>query len=283
MERAAEADRFSVALSGDTALAGVPPDEVGRGSVHVLARSGGTWSDQGLFSADGGADVDYFGWSVALSGDTALVGAPNDDVGGNLDQGSADVFTLAFTPVTTATLSPPANASGWNPGAVTVTLSAGDVDSSVASTEYRLLGAGLWTPYTAPLVVSGSGVSTYEYRSTDVDGNTEVAQSLTLRIDTSRPVTRALANVAVARYHKVTLRLRANDTVSPKATVTVRIYKGTLLKQTLKLGLRKTNSEIRYVYTCRLARGSYTWKVYATDLAGNKQRSPVGARTLTVR
>jgi len=78
------------------------------------------------------------------------------------------------------------------------------------------------------------------------------------------------------------LRLRVNDVVSPKATVTVKIYKGAALKRTVRLGLQETNTEIRCAYTCRLARGTYTWKVYATDLAGNKQ-SKVGYKTLIVR
>jgi len=47
-------------------------------------------------------------------------------------------------------------------------------------------------------------------------------------------------------------------------------------------GLQTTNTEIRYAYTCSLARGTYTWKVYATDLAGNTQ-STIGYRTLTVK
>lgn len=44
-----------------------------------------------LVAADG-AEGDYFGFSVALSGDTALVGAHADDIGANVEQGSAYVF-----------------------------------------------------------------------------------------------------------------------------------------------------------------------------------------------
>ena len=81
----------------------------------------------------------------------------------------------------------------------------------------------------------------------------------------------------------MTLRLRVNDAVSPQATVTVKIYRGTALRKSLKLGLRATNAEIRCRYLCRLAKGRYVWKVLATDLAGNRQRMPAGAKTLTVR
>ena len=96
-------DRFgnSVALSGDTALVGASQDDVGansnQGSAYVFTRSGTTWTQQAQLTATGGAASDFFGGSVALSGDTALVGAFGDDVGANLDQGSASVFTRSGT------------------------------------------------------------------------------------------------------------------------------------------------------------------------------------------
>jgi len=87
----------SVAISGDTALVGAFYDDVGantdQGSAYVFARSGTTWSQQQKLTAGDGATSDLFAWAVALSGDTAVVGAVNDDVGANTDQGSAYVFT----------------------------------------------------------------------------------------------------------------------------------------------------------------------------------------------
>jgi hypothetical protein len=47
----------------------------------VFARSGTTWSPQAeLIAADGAANDD-FGWSVAVSGSTAVVGAPGHNTG----------------------------------------------------------------------------------------------------------------------------------------------------------------------------------------------------------
>ena len=87
---------FSVALSGDTALVGVPFDDVGakadQGSAYVFVRTGATWTQQAQLTASDGAAGDNSGYSVALSGDTALVGAYHDDVGVNADQGAASVF-----------------------------------------------------------------------------------------------------------------------------------------------------------------------------------------------
>ncbi|MDQ3646170.1 MAG: FG-GAP repeat protein [Actinomycetota bacterium] len=93
-------DRFSynaVAVSGGTALVGSMWDDVGvnpdQGSAYIFTRSGGTWTQQAKLTASDGLPLDNFGFSVALSGDTAVIGAYWDDVGVNPDQGSAYVFT----------------------------------------------------------------------------------------------------------------------------------------------------------------------------------------------
>ena len=49
------------------------------------------FQDARLTASDGAQD-DGFGFSVAVSGDTVVVGAEVDDVGSNSDQGSAYVF-----------------------------------------------------------------------------------------------------------------------------------------------------------------------------------------------
>ncbi|MGH9838558.1 MAG: putative Ig domain-containing protein [Blastocatellia bacterium] len=87
----------AVALSGDTVVVGSPADNVGvnadQGSAYVFTRSGAVWTQQQKLTASDGAAVDNFGYTVALSGDTAVVGAPYDDNGANGNQGSAYVFT----------------------------------------------------------------------------------------------------------------------------------------------------------------------------------------------
>lgn len=94
----AAVDEFgrSVALSDDLALVGAPFDDIGantnEGSAYVFERVGSTWVQQAKLSANNGAADDQFSFSVALSGDTALVGVPFDDIGANADQGSAFVF-----------------------------------------------------------------------------------------------------------------------------------------------------------------------------------------------
>ena len=89
-------DRFgyAVALDGDTALVGAHQDNdsgADSGSAYVFVRSGTTWSQQAKLTASDAATGDFFGHAVALSGDTALIGAYRADSGGT-DRGVAYVF-----------------------------------------------------------------------------------------------------------------------------------------------------------------------------------------------
>ncbi len=95
---AAAGDHFgyAVALDGNTALVGALYEEgafTDQGAAYVFVRNGSTWTQQAkLFAADGVSN-DFFGSAVALSGDTALIGAP----GGNAGKGAAYVFTRSGT------------------------------------------------------------------------------------------------------------------------------------------------------------------------------------------
>ena len=91
--------RWAVSLDGDTALIGAEGDDdngVDSGSAYVFIRTGTTWTQQAKLLASDGATQDYFGNSVSLSGDTALIGAENDDDKG-INSGSAYVFTRTGT------------------------------------------------------------------------------------------------------------------------------------------------------------------------------------------
>ena len=69
----------AVAISGSTILVGAPyvviDDNAFEGAVYAYDGAGATWQQrQKLLASDGTANT-YFGWSVAVSGDNALVGA----------------------------------------------------------------------------------------------------------------------------------------------------------------------------------------------------------------
>ncbi len=87
---------YAVTISGDTAVVGAPNAGVGgdaRGFAYVFVRIDGIWTEQQKLMAQDGAADDGFGFSVALSGDTVLIGAPYATVDGNGGEGAAYVFT----------------------------------------------------------------------------------------------------------------------------------------------------------------------------------------------
>jgi hypothetical protein len=86
---------YSVAVSGDAIVAAAVRDDIngsGSGSAYVFIRSGSAWIEQAKLVPADGASGDQFGQSVAISGDTIIVGVPGDDDNGP-DAGSAYVFT----------------------------------------------------------------------------------------------------------------------------------------------------------------------------------------------
>jgi choice-of-anchor B domain-containing protein len=70
----------ALAVSGDVILAGAPGRAGGRGSVHVFARSGGSWQARGVLAPDGLAEGDAFGAAIAADAGRALIGAPGPRV-----------------------------------------------------------------------------------------------------------------------------------------------------------------------------------------------------------
>ena len=82
---------WSISFDGDTALIGAPGESSEKGAAFVYIRNGSTWTLQQKLTAADGATGDLFGCSVALSGNTALIGARNDD-NAHTDQGSAYLF-----------------------------------------------------------------------------------------------------------------------------------------------------------------------------------------------
>lgn len=88
-----------MAVSGDTVVAGaISDDDKGSnsGSAYVFVRSGSSWTQQAKLKAGDGAANDQFGGSVAVSGDTVVVGALGNDDGGETS-GSAYVFVRSGT------------------------------------------------------------------------------------------------------------------------------------------------------------------------------------------
>ena len=88
-------DRFgaSVAIEGETVVVGadsedgdaystaaIPNDNASAaGAAYVFLRTGAIWSQHAYLKASNAGPSDQFGWIVAVSGDSVLVGALNED------------------------------------------------------------------------------------------------------------------------------------------------------------------------------------------------------------
>ena len=88
---------YEVSVSGDTVVVGAFQDDTpagaDAGSAYVFVRSGMTWSEQQKLLSPDAVASEFFGYSVSVSGDTVVVGAPSD---GAL-AGAAYVFVRAGT------------------------------------------------------------------------------------------------------------------------------------------------------------------------------------------
>jgi hypothetical protein len=87
----------SVAISGDTFVIGAPnyfdgAAGFGQGAAYVFVRSGGIWSEQQMLLASDPGPFELFGDSVAISGETVVVGASFGTGAVDPQQGTAYVF-----------------------------------------------------------------------------------------------------------------------------------------------------------------------------------------------
>jgi hypothetical protein len=89
----------TVSISGDYAIVGAPDDDdangirQGSGALYKRDINSGIWEPYGpkLFNPDASVS-DYFGYSVSISGDYIIIGAPFDDEATGSNQGSASIF-----------------------------------------------------------------------------------------------------------------------------------------------------------------------------------------------
>jgi len=178
----------SVAMSGDTVVVGARfHDTLGnnsQGAAYVFVRTGSGWTDMlpaARLTASDGAEWDNFGNSVAMSGDTVVVGAL-----GNADQGAAYVFvrpssgwtTMIDTAKLTASDGIAGDHLGWSVDIMGDTVVAGAPSSSIvpgAAYVFVQPNSG-WTDMTetAKLTPSDGVVSDEFGDAVAVDNNTVV-------------------------------------------------------------------------------------------------------------
>ena len=90
---------MSVSIDGDTVVVGANGEDTGgatAGAAYVFTRSGTTWTQQQKIQASDAQANTNFGYSVAIDGDTVIIGAQLEDTGG-INAGAAYIFTRSGT------------------------------------------------------------------------------------------------------------------------------------------------------------------------------------------
>ena len=271
----------------------------------------GLWHNQPVtltFSATdnpGGSGIAYTEYSLDggvtwTQGASVTIPAPADhsndgvhtvlyrsvDNAGNVETAKSCQVMINTTPPTTSVTGADAN---WHNTPVTLTFSATDAGSGVASTQYSVDGGPLTTGATltiaAPADHSNDGIHTLSYRSVDNAGNVEATQSCQVRIDTLGPVCSA-TSLSVARGHMCTIWYAVRDNLSPQVTSTLVITSGSgVVEKHWSWGYSAVPRQGYWwtqKYRCTLAKGTYVICVYGKDLAGNPQ-SVIGTASLRVK
>lgn len=168
----------------------------------------------------------------------------------------------------------PRDAAGNYLGSATVTVTASDAGSGVASVEYEVDDTG-FAPYTAPVRVTAVGDHSVQYRATDRAGNTSEIGSVSFRVveppsDTTPP--EVAADVAGTKdaqgnyVDKATVTITATDADSGVRGLEYQLHSGPWTAYTAPVEVT--------------APGSHMVHFRATDNAGNT--SPEGMVAFTV-
>ncbi|MFC1605117.1 C10 family peptidase [Planctomycetota bacterium] len=115
-------DRFgtAVAMSGDYAIVGAYGDDDNRGAAYIFKREGTSWIEQAKLRTPGFRQPDdYFGYSVDINGDYAIVGA----YGSEMRRGAAYVFKRDVTSWTQRTELRSVNMATYDRFGITVSIS----------------------------------------------------------------------------------------------------------------------------------------------------------------
>jgi FG-GAP repeat protein len=181
-------DRFgdSVSICGDTVVIGAAENGVGTGSAYVFTRSGSVWSQQAKILPGDGAAADWFGISVTISDDTAVIGAFRDDDNGT-NSGSAYVY-LRNDGIWTqqAKLLADDGTEGdrfgisvsINGDTAVIGASGDDENGEISGSAYVFVySAGTWTQQTKLLLAKGTGFDNFG-DSVSIDGNTAIIGTL---------------------------------------------------------------------------------------------------------
>ncbi len=195
---AAKADSFEISVTPSTtdSLSGTQGNGGWYTSAAVTVTLSATEATSGIaatyYTVDGGSQQSYSGSAFSVAGDgTHHITFWSVDVDGNTEAPESDTFKIDSTPPsTTDSLAGTLGSNGWYTStAVSVTLSATDATSGVAATYYTVDGGIQQTYSSSAFSVSGDGTHHLTFWSVDAAGNTDTAESDSIRIDSVKPST----------------------------------------------------------------------------------------------
>ncbi|WBB99912.1 DUF1080 domain-containing protein [Solwaraspora sp. WMMA2080] len=173
------------------ALSGPRDDDgayLGAATVTLTATDDMSGVDTIEHSLDGGEFSEYTAPVTVNEPGQHTVAYRATDIAGNTSDPRSVTFTVTTppdpdttAPTVTASVSGAQSEDGSYLDTATVTVTATDDDSGVASVEYSL-DSGAYTGYTAPVTVNSPGTHTVSYRATDEAGNTSDPGSVTFTV-----------------------------------------------------------------------------------------------------
>ncbi|WP_372449271.1 OmpL47-type beta-barrel domain-containing protein [Streptomyces montanisoli] len=247
-------------------------DYVDSATVTVTASDADSGVAKVEYALDGGAFSPYTDpVQVTTAGDHSLSYRATDKAG-NTSGAKTVSFTVVVAappedttaPDTSATVSGTKDANGDYVADATVTVTASDTESGIATIEYSLDG-GAYADYTAPVLVSDTGDHSLSYRATDKAGNTSAAKSVSFTVaaappqDTTAPDTSASVSGTKDDsgdyVGSATVTVTASDADSGVAGIEYSLDGGPYLAYSAPVVVNRT--------------GDHTVLYRATDKAGN--------------
>jgi hypothetical protein len=174
---------YSVSISGNTVAVGVRGIDDNQGAVYVFVKPGTGWANMhetAVLTASDGASGNLLGYSVAISGEVVVAGAPFATIGSNPEQGGVYVFQEPSGGWTNMTQTAKLTASDGGPGdwlGFSVSIS-GSTVAAGASQGYYLPAAGKAYVFVQPSLVWVNGTETAELTVSGGSANAQLGFSV---------------------------------------------------------------------------------------------------------
>ena len=267
-------DHLTVPLAAPATITLTPAD----------ATSGMGGSAKTEYKVDGAGSYTT-GKSVVLAAGTHTVACRSTDAAGNVETPDKS-FTVTVAEEGAAASScsyafAPDARSPWVKTPQTLDFTAGGAGADLA-VWVSLDGGASWQQYpgaSCSVLVGTQGAHHILFYAKDSLTQEAGHDAGWVNIDSGGPRTTARP-AGVRKGVRVTLKFRANDPVPGcgRAVMKLQIRKRAHVVTTIPLGTRRTNTALRYRYLAKLKAGTYTYRIAATDIAGNTQVRMTAAR-----